>query len=82
MLAVDVSFLAVGNVNISTSQSVGVIANYLSTIFITGSLIVSLLLARQTQKYGPESAEGAVSFQQSVVLCDANEHFRHSSCQI
>ncbi|KAJ8579812.1 hypothetical protein M405DRAFT_778667 [Rhizopogon salebrosus TDB-379] len=59
MLAVDVSFLAVGNVNISTSQSVGVIANYLSTIFITGSLILSLLLARQTQKYDPESAEGA-----------------------
>ncbi|KAJ8584147.1 hypothetical protein M405DRAFT_827316 [Rhizopogon salebrosus TDB-379] len=59
MLAVDVSFLAVPNVNVSTSQSIGVIANYISTIFITGSLIVSLLLARQTQKYGPESAEGA-----------------------
>jgi len=61
MLAVDVSFLAVPNVNISTSQSVGIIATYLSIIFITGSLIVSLLLARQTQRYGPESAEGAVS---------------------
>lgn len=61
MLAVDVSFLAVPNVNISNSQSVGIIATYISTIFITGSLIVSLLLARQTQRYGPESAEGAVS---------------------
>ncbi|OJA17074.1 hypothetical protein AZE42_09252 [Rhizopogon vesiculosus] len=59
MLAVDVSFLAVPNVYIDTSQSVGVIATYVSIIFITGSLIVSLLLARQTQRYGPESAEGA-----------------------
>lgn len=62
MLAVDVSFLAVPNVYIGQSESVGVIATYLSVIFITGSLIVSLLLARQTQRYGPESAEGAVSF--------------------
>ncbi|OAX38259.1 hypothetical protein K503DRAFT_718438 [Rhizopogon vinicolor AM-OR11-026] len=59
MLAVDVSFLAVPNVNIGQSQSVGIIATYISIIFITGSLIVSLLLARQTQRYGPESAEGA-----------------------
>ena len=62
MLAVDVSFLAVPNVYITQSESIGVIATYLSTIFITGSLIVSLLLARQTQRYGPESAEGAASF--------------------
>jgi len=61
MLAVDVSFLAVPNVFVQQSQSVGVIATYVSTIFITGSLITSLLLARQTQRYGPESAEGAVS---------------------
>jgi len=62
MLAVDVSFLAVPNVNISQSQSFGIIATYVSTTFITGSLISSLLLARQTQRYGPESAEGAVCF--------------------
>ncbi|OAX38941.1 hypothetical protein K503DRAFT_662064, partial [Rhizopogon vinicolor AM-OR11-026] len=62
MLAVDVSFLAVPNVNISTSQSVGIIATYLSIIFITGSLIVSLLLARQNQRYGSESADRAVKF--------------------
>jgi hypothetical protein len=82
MLAVDVSFLAVGNVNISTSQSVGVIANYLSTIFITGSLILSLLLARQTQKYDPESAEGAVSFSAKHGSLILIRHFRHGSCQI
>jgi hypothetical protein len=60
MLAVDISFLAVPNVNIGQSQSIGVIATYLSIIFITGSLIVSLLLARQNQKYGFESADKAV----------------------
>jgi len=61
MLAVDVSFLAVPNVNIGQSQSIGIISTYLSIIFITGSLITSLLLARQYQAYGFESADRAVS---------------------
>ncbi|KAJ8586107.1 hypothetical protein M405DRAFT_377999 [Rhizopogon salebrosus TDB-379] len=52
----------VPNVNIGQSQSIGIIATYLSIIFITGSLIVSLLLARQNQKYGFESAEKATEF--------------------
>ncbi|KAG2131676.1 hypothetical protein DEU56DRAFT_813819 [Suillus clintonianus] len=62
MLAVDVSFLAVPNVNISQSQSIGIIATYLSIIFITGSLIVSVLLVRQNQRYGFESADKAAIF--------------------
>ncbi|KAG0697076.1 hypothetical protein DFH29DRAFT_836251 [Suillus ampliporus] len=62
MLAVDASFLAVPNVNISDSQSIGVIATYLSIIFITGSLITSVLLARQNQRYGFESADKAAEF--------------------
>ncbi|KAG1859074.1 hypothetical protein C8R48DRAFT_714446 [Suillus tomentosus] len=62
MLAVDVSFLAVPNMNISQSQSIGIIATYLSIIFITGSLIASVLLARQNQRYGFESAEKAAEF--------------------
>ena len=72
MLAVDVSFLAVPNVNIGTSQSVGIIATYLSIILLTGSLIVTLLLVRQNQAYGAESAYRAVSFQYSVHLCHDN----------
>ncbi|KAJ8598063.1 hypothetical protein M405DRAFT_855331 [Rhizopogon salebrosus TDB-379] len=66
MLAVDISFLAVPNVNIGQSQSIGVIATYLSIIFITGSLIVSLLLARQNQKYGFESADKATEFLENI----------------
>lgn len=62
MLAVDVSFLAVPNVNISTSQSLGIIATYLSIISITGSLVVSVLLVRQNQRYGCESADKAGEF--------------------
>ncbi|KAG1866065.1 hypothetical protein F4604DRAFT_1780600 [Suillus subluteus] len=62
MLAVDVSFLAVPNVNISQSQSIGIIVTYLSIIFITGSLIVSVLLVRQNQRYGFESADKAADF--------------------
>jgi hypothetical protein len=73
MLAVDISFLAVPNVNIGQSQSIGIIATYLSIIFITGSLIISLLLARQNQKYGYESADKAVSYQPCVHLCHANQ---------
>jgi len=70
MLAVDVSFLAVPNVNISQSQSIGIIVTYLSIIFITGSLIVSVLLVRQNQRYGFESADKAVS------SCPSVRHFR------
>lgn len=62
MLAVDVSFLAVPNVNIGQSQSIGIIVTYLSIIFITGSLIVSVLLVRQNQRYGFESADKATDF--------------------
>ncbi|KAG1732668.1 uncharacterized protein EDB91DRAFT_667312 [Suillus paluster] len=62
MLAVDVSFLAVPNVNISQSQSIGIVSTYLSIIFITGSLIASVLLARQNQRYGFESADKAAEF--------------------
>ncbi|KAG1838586.1 hypothetical protein DFJ58DRAFT_813794 [Suillus subalutaceus] len=62
MLAVDVSFLAVPNVNISQSQSIGIIVTYLSIIFITGSLIVSVLLVRQNQRYGFEPADKATHF--------------------
>ncbi|KAG0699592.1 hypothetical protein DFH29DRAFT_39500 [Suillus ampliporus] len=62
MLAVDVSFLAVPNVNITQSQSIGVIATYLSIISITGSLVVSVLLVRQNQKNGCESADKAGDF--------------------
>ncbi|KAG1892878.1 uncharacterized protein F5891DRAFT_1068603 [Suillus fuscotomentosus] len=62
MLAVDVSFLAVPNVYIGQSQSIGIIVTYLSIIFITGSLIVSVLLVRQNQRYGFESADKATDF--------------------
>lgn len=72
MLAVDVSFLAVPNVNIGQSQSTGIIATYLSIIFITGSLIASVLLARQNQRYGFESADKAVSCRPCVHFCHAN----------
>ncbi|KAJ8598069.1 hypothetical protein M405DRAFT_802979 [Rhizopogon salebrosus TDB-379] len=66
MLAVDISFLAVPNVYIGQSQSIGIIATYLSIIFITGSLIISLLLARQNQKYGYESADKATEFLSNI----------------
>ncbi|KAG1798368.1 hypothetical protein EV424DRAFT_470327 [Suillus variegatus] len=62
MLAVDLSFLAVPNVNILTSESVGIITIYLSIISITGSLVVSVLLVRQNQRYGCESADKAGDF--------------------
>lgn len=66
MLAVDLSFLAVPNVNISTSESVGIITTYLSIISITGSLVVSVLLVRQNQRYGCESADKAGDFLYSM----------------
>jgi len=62
MLAVNVSFLAVPNMFIPQSQSVGVIAIYVSTIFITGSLIASIQLTRGAKIYNSESAQDAVSF--------------------
>lgn len=72
MLAVDVSFLAVPNVNIGQSQSIGIIVTYLSIIFITGSLIVSVLLVRQNQRYGFESADKAASSCIGVYFFHAN----------
>jgi hypothetical protein len=71
MLAVDVSLLATP-IMTGQSQSIGVIATYLSIIFITGSLTISLLLARQNQQYGFESADKAVSHQPSVRICHTN----------
>jgi len=72
MLAVDVAFLAVPNMNIQQSHSVGVIAIYVSIIFITGSLIVSLLLARHIQSYDPDSFHAAVRCLYFIHLCEAN----------
>jgi hypothetical protein len=71
MLTVDITFLAVPNVNIGQSQSIGIIATYLSIISITGSLIASLLLGRHIQKYG-ESLEQAVSYQPCEHLWHTN----------
>lgn len=71
MLAVDVSFLAVPNVNIQQSRSVGVIVSYVSIMFTTGSLIASLHLANRIQRYSPESKDGIVSFS-GIHLCNAN----------
>jgi len=63
MLVVDVTFLAVPNVDIVQSQSVGVIATYISIVFVTGSVIASLLLVRQIHwRYSPASEDGQVSF--------------------
>lgn len=73
MLAVDLSFLAVPNVNILTSESVGIITIYLSIISITGSLVVSVLLVRQNQRYGCESADKAVSRRLGAYLSRANQ---------
>jgi len=72
MLVVDVTFLAVPNMNIQQSYSVGVISIYVSTIFITGSLIVSLLLARHIQSYGPDSFYAVVCFLSCMHPCKAN----------
>jgi hypothetical protein len=72
MLAVDVSFLAVPNVNIGPSHSIGIIATYLSIIFITGSLVASVLLARQNQRYGFESADKAASRSTCIHFYRAN----------
>jgi hypothetical protein len=80
MLAVDVSFLAVPNVNISTSQSLGIIATYLSIISITGSLVVSVLLVRQNQRYGCESADKAVSCCIGAHLFMPTSLHRENSC--
>jgi hypothetical protein len=60
MLTVDLSFLTVPSVNAQTSQSVAIIAAYLSTFSVVGSLVVSILLAGQNRKYGSVSANNAV----------------------
>ncbi|KAG2124035.1 hypothetical protein DEU56DRAFT_828313, partial [Suillus clintonianus] len=62
MLTVDLSFLTVPSVNAQTSQSVAIIAAYLSTFCVVGSLVVSILLAGQNRKYGNVSANNAVVF--------------------
>ncbi|KAG1737992.1 hypothetical protein EDB19DRAFT_1877527 [Suillus lakei] len=62
MLTVDLSFLTVPSVNAQTSQSVAIIAAYLSTFCVVGSLVVSILLAGQNRKYGSVSANNAVVF--------------------
>lgn len=62
MLTVDLSFLTVPSVNAQTSQSVAIIAAYLSTFSVVGSLVVSILLAGQNRKYGSVSANNAVVF--------------------
>ncbi|KAG1750566.1 uncharacterized protein EDB91DRAFT_697109 [Suillus paluster] len=62
MLTVDLSFLSVPSVNAQTSQSVAIIAAYLSTFCVVGSLVVSILLAGQIRKYGNVSANSAVEF--------------------
>ena len=72
MLVVDVTFLAVPNMNIQQSHSVGVISIYVSIISITGSLIVSLLLARHIQSYGLDSFYAVVRFLPCMHPCKAN----------
>ncbi|KAH7911610.1 hypothetical protein BJ138DRAFT_1150162 [Hygrophoropsis aurantiaca] len=64
MLAVDVSFMAVPGVDDGSqqSQSVAVIAIYLSTLNAVGSLVVSLILSDQSRNQGDESLEKAVVF--------------------
>ncbi|KAH7914555.1 hypothetical protein BJ138DRAFT_1143694 [Hygrophoropsis aurantiaca] len=64
MLAVDVSFMAVPGVDDGSqqSQSLAVIAIYLSTLNAVGSLVVSLILSDQSRNQGNESLEKAVMF--------------------
>ncbi|KAG1893726.1 uncharacterized protein F5891DRAFT_1065336 [Suillus fuscotomentosus] len=62
MLTVDLTFLAVPSVNADESQSVTIIAAYLATFCVIGSLVVSILLAGQNRKYGNVSADTAVVF--------------------
>ncbi|KAG1790389.1 uncharacterized protein HD556DRAFT_1391458 [Suillus plorans] len=62
MLTVDLTFLTVPSVNADKSQSVAIIAAYLSTFCVIGSLVVSILLAGQNRKYGNVSADTAVVF--------------------
>ncbi|KIJ58821.1 hypothetical protein HYDPIDRAFT_33784 [Hydnomerulius pinastri MD-312] len=67
MLAVDVSFLAVPGVDIGGvgSQSVATIATYMSLLSVVGSLVSSVLLARQSRAQ-KESAIGAAAFMDSM----------------
>lgn len=61
MLAVDVSLLAVPGVDKGDvgSQSVATIATYVSLLSVAGSLLSSVLLARQ-KRAQDDSATGAV----------------------
>lgn len=68
MLTVDLTFLAVPSVNADESQSVTIIAAYLATFCVIGSLVVSILLAGQNRKYGNVSADTAV-WDTSTVDC-------------
>ncbi|KIJ12651.1 hypothetical protein PAXINDRAFT_101119 [Paxillus involutus ATCC 200175] len=63
MLAVDVSFLAVPGVDkgVVNSQSVATVATYMSLLSIVGSVLSSLLLARQSLAQ-EESAVGVATF--------------------
>ncbi|KAF8838291.1 hypothetical protein BDN67DRAFT_971793 [Paxillus ammoniavirescens] len=63
MLVVDVSFLAVPGVDkgVVNSQSVATVATYMSLLSIVGSVLSSLLLARQNLAQ-EESAVGAATF--------------------
>ncbi|KIJ66258.1 hypothetical protein HYDPIDRAFT_109253 [Hydnomerulius pinastri MD-312] len=62
MLAVDVGFLAVPAVG---SQPVAAIAMYMSLLSVVGSLVSSLLLARQSRSQ-EDSARGAASFMDNM----------------
>ncbi|KAG8220551.1 hypothetical protein J3R82DRAFT_3272 [Butyriboletus roseoflavus] len=62
MLAVDVSFLAMPGINGGTgSPSVATVALYMSLLSVVGSLLSSLLLARQ-RRAQDDSTTGATSF--------------------
>lgn len=61
MLAVDVSFLSIPGVDKGDvgSQSVATVAIYMSLLSVVGSLLSSVLLARQSRAQD-DSAHGAV----------------------
>jgi len=65
MLAVDISFLAVPNVQ---NQTGAILVSYLSTLCAMGSLVVSLILAGQVNDARRNNAEGVVSFFPSSVI--------------
>ncbi|KAG1749217.1 hypothetical protein EDB19DRAFT_179217 [Suillus lakei] len=59
MLAVDISFLAVQSVQIQVAVT---LLAYLSTLYVMGSLVVSLILAGQVNDSRRRSAEDVASF--------------------